>query len=194
MVIPNTRPLVVCDVDGRAADVVQQNEKGYRKSLETGTLWALHTETGRLLPYGDGVAVRVEDRGTWYRAVRTNAAETPGGTPPSSRAEHAAAGNTGGAAATLSDATEIGGVLTALADLIHERRVRMPEGSYTSHLFSAGSAKIRKKTGEEAVEVILAADRAELTGEAADLIYHLLVLLEAEDIPLADLAAELKRR
>ena len=70
----------------------------------------------------------------------------------------------------------------------------MPEGSYTTHLFSAGNEKIRKKTGEEAVELILASDRAQLTSETADFIYHLLVLLEVEGISLDEIAAELKGR
>ena len=60
----------------------------------------------------------------------------------------------------------------------------LPEGSYTSYLFREGTSKIRKKLGEEAIEVITAASAAEVAGEAADLLYHLLVLLVAEGVSL----------
>ena len=70
----------------------------------------------------------------------------------------------------------------------------MPEGSYTTHLFSTGRDKIRKKIGEEAVEVILAATNEELRSEAADLIYHLMVLLEAEGMRFESVVDELALR
>ena len=70
----------------------------------------------------------------------------------------------------------------------------MPEGSYTTHLFASGAAKIRKKAGEEAVELLLAAERDEVIHETADLLYHLLVLLEQEQVGIAEIAAELSRR
>ena len=60
-----------------------------------------------------------------------------------------------------------------------------------------GVAKIAQKLGEEATETVIAAlteDRAALVGEAADLLFHLLVLLSAKDVPLADVLAELDRR
>ncbi len=70
----------------------------------------------------------------------------------------------------------------------------MPEGSYTTHLFSSGNEKIRKKTGEEAIELILASTRDELVFEAADLLFHLLVLLEDEGIGLEEIIGELQKR
>lgn len=72
-----------------------------------------------------------------------------------------------------------------------------PATSYTTRLLEAGMPLIARKLGEEAVEVVVAAltgDRAAITGEAADLLYHLAVLLRAADIGVADIAAELERR
>jgi phosphoribosyl-ATP pyrophosphohydrolase len=88
---------------------------------------------------------------------------------------------------------QLGAVLTELAALIQTRHREMPEGSYTTHLFESGSQKIRKKVGEEAAEILLAHGE-ELVSEAADFLYHLLVLLEAEDITLDQIAAELRTR
>jgi len=86
--------------------------------------------------------------------------------------------------------------LEALSATITERRTAEAETSYTRHLLDAGVPKCAKKLGEEATEVVIAAlseDDAALHGEAADLIYHLLVLLEARDTnlaPVLDVLAE----
>lgn len=69
--------------------------------------------------------------------------------------------------------------------------------SHTARLLAAGRAKCAQKFGEEAVEAVIAAatgDRDELTKEAADALYHLLVALAANDVPLAEVEAELERR
>ncbi|MFY9628977.1 MAG: phosphoribosyl-ATP diphosphatase [Methylocystis sp.] len=87
--------------------------------------------------------------------------------------------------------------LEDLADIIRSRRGAAAEKSYTKSLFEAGLPRIAKKFGEEAVEAVIAAlgeDRGALTGELADVIYHLLVLMEARDIALADVLTELERR
>ena len=85
-------------------------------------------------------------------------------------------------------------ILTRLNALIAERRETMPSGSYTTHLFESGPSKIRKKLGEEAVELILAQEPTDVIYESADLIYHLQVLLRALDIEWSDLIGELARR
>jgi phosphoribosyl-ATP pyrophosphohydrolase len=77
---------------------------------------------------------------------------------------------------------------------VAERRKKMPEGSYTTHLFNSGSAKIRKKLGEEAVELILAGKKDDISYEAADLVYHMLVLLENESVSLDSVLEELEKR
>jgi len=88
-------------------------------------------------------------------------------------------------------------VLVELDHLIQARERERPSGSYTTALFEAGMARIAQKVGEEGVETALAAvtaDDAELTAEAADLVYHLLVLLRARGLGFADVAAVLASR
>ena len=90
-----------------------------------------------------------------------------------------------------------GGVLTQLARTLADRARTRPSGSYTARLLDAGVAKIAQKVGEEAVETVVAAtseDAARLTSEAADLLYHLLVLLEAKHVPLDRVFEELAQR
>jgi len=87
--------------------------------------------------------------------------------------------------------------LAELADTVRARRSASPDISYTAKLLSQGIEKCAKKVGEEAVEAALAAvkgDREHLRLEAADLFYHLIVLLEASDLPLADVMRELEKR
>lgn len=72
-----------------------------------------------------------------------------------------------------------------------------PSASYVAQLHARGLPAIARKLGEEAVEAVVAAlsgRREELTGEAADLLFHLLVLLAEKDLALADVLAELERR
>lgn len=81
--------------------------------------------------------------------------------------------------------------------LLQEREQQRPQGSYTTYLFDQGTDKILKKVGEECTEVIIAAkggDRAELVYELADLLYHSLVLMVDQGIPLGEVRQELARR
>ncbi|MEM8577061.1 MAG: phosphoribosyl-ATP diphosphatase [Pseudomonadota bacterium] len=87
--------------------------------------------------------------------------------------------------------------LDDLAAIIAARRGAAPENSWTAKLLSQGPAKCAEKFGEEAVEAIIEAARGDspaLTREAADVLFHLLVMLEASDVPLSDVMAELARR
>jgi phosphoribosyl-ATP pyrophosphohydrolase len=87
--------------------------------------------------------------------------------------------------------------LADLADAIAKRRGESPEQSYTAELLSQGVEKCAQKFGEEAVELALASmkqDKAHVTAEAADVLYHLLVLLAASNVPLGDVMQELERR
>ena len=87
--------------------------------------------------------------------------------------------------------------LSRLEATIAARRGADPESSYVAKLNAKGLTKIAQKLGEEATETVIAAlaqDRAELVGEAADLIFHLMVLLGHKGVPLADVLAELDRR
>ena len=87
--------------------------------------------------------------------------------------------------------------LKALAETIQARKSADPDSSWTAKLLSKGPEKCAEKFGEEAIEAIVEAvkgDKARLTSEAADVMYHLLVMLAAHDITLADVEAELARR
>ena len=87
--------------------------------------------------------------------------------------------------------------LSDLDAIVRTRAASGDPGSYTRKLMDKGVSKIAQKVGEEAVEAAIAAverDREGLTGEAADLLYHLLVLLHAGDVPLDEVMRELARR
>lgn len=87
--------------------------------------------------------------------------------------------------------------LDRLAATILSRKGRDPEASWTAKLLASGPDKCAEKFGEEAIEAIIEAvkgDRKKLTAEAADVVYHLLVMLAARDLSLADVMAELERR
>lgn len=88
-------------------------------------------------------------------------------------------------------------IINRLEALIAKREAEMPEGSYTTYLFTEGVDKILKKVGEEASEVIIAAKNRshdELRYEAADLLFHLLVLLREQKLPFDAVLQELSKR
>lgn len=192
------KPAMVLDQDGVVRAVVSQNAKATAKSTEQNEVWQLVPENGRVLPaelpphqleavteHRDCIEVRA-------RFAAPEAADTGG---EAGAAESASAAHEAGAH-SVADPTEGNpeSVLLQLEQLIRERKKKLPEGSYTTHLFTKGEEKIRKKTGEEAVELILARNNPEMIAESADLIYHLLVLLAERDIPLAQVIRELSRR
>ena len=176
-------PLVLKEENGTIVDVLLENEKGHRKSIEQNIIWYLHKDTGRLLPYKENTPYKeIRKRSGWYEAVLFSGA-----------------GDGQGTASAVDNLAEVssaegGDTLSRLAEVIRQRRVNLPEGSYTTHLFTSGSEKIRKKTGEEAVELILAREEGEVVYEAADLIYHMLVMLESLDIDYTRVLAELDKR
>ncbi|MFC7214362.1 phosphoribosyl-ATP diphosphatase [Saliphagus sp. GCM10025334] len=89
--------------------------------------------------------------------------------------------------------------LEALFAVIEDRKETLPEDSYTASLFTheKGENAVLEKLGEESTELVLAAkddDREEIAHEAADIVYHLLVLLSMKDVELSELEAELEAR
>jgi phosphoribosyl-ATP pyrophosphohydrolase len=87
--------------------------------------------------------------------------------------------------------------LETLENVIGERLAAGSDGSYTARLAAQGTIKVAQKVGEEAVELALAAavqDRGRVTAEAADLVYHLLLLLRLRELRLSDVVAELESR
>ena len=174
-------PLVVKHENGGIAEVLLESEKGYRKSIEQRILWHVHKDTGRLLPYRESTPYReILKKGSWYEVLLFENGEVM---PEREAAPEPLTETAGG-----SD------LLARLAEVIRRRRIHLPEGSYTTHLFTSGEEKIRKKTGEEAVELILAREPEEVVYEAADLIYHMLVLLEELGIDYRRVLEELAKR
>lgn len=88
-------------------------------------------------------------------------------------------------------------ILQKLEETIRDRRDADPNDSYVAQLRSKGRAKMAEKLGEEAVEAVIAAvqdDRAAMTSEAADVLFHLLVLLDDMNLTIDEILAELQRR
>ncbi len=88
-------------------------------------------------------------------------------------------------------------IISKLANVIAKREQEMPEGAYTTYLFDKGIDKICKKVGEEATEVVIGAknrDTEEVKWEAADLMYHLLVLLQEQKVSVYDVLHVLEKR
>jgi len=87
--------------------------------------------------------------------------------------------------------------LETLEKVIESRKVANTAESYTAQLFSAGASRIAQKLGEEGIELALAnvqQDRNAIVSEAADLVYHLLVLLRSNNVPLKEVVNELEAR
>ena len=87
--------------------------------------------------------------------------------------------------------------MQSLYSVVLDRRSNPQEGSYTCYLFDMGLDKILKKVGEECAETIIAAKNGledDTVGESSDLIYHLMVMMAQQNIPLEDVMAELDRR
>ncbi|MFO8041894.1 MAG: phosphoribosyl-ATP diphosphatase [Alkalispirochaeta sp.] len=212
--MPDTLLIYEAGTAGPVVAVAACNEKSRTKSLERGELWIVDPATGRVLPFAQGGVrydrfqerdswweVRVLDSGASSAADISAAATPPGASSAASGADASGAftdssqptsGSQGSGASVSAASTET--VLSALSEIIAERHRTLPEGSYTTHLFSKGPEKIRKKVGEEAVELILAATPEEIRSEGADLIYHMMVLLEAEGLRMDEVLAELDRR
>lgn len=188
-------PAIVQDLHtGRVLMLAYMNEESLNKTLASGETWFYsrsrqelwhkgassgHTQTVKRIDYdcdGDALLVYVEQKGG---ACHTGA--------------------TGCFYRTLTgEAVAVGQqFLPELEQIIAERKFNRPPGSYVSKLLNGGLDRILKKVAEEAGEVIIAAknaDREELIYECGDLLFHLLVLLAAQEVSLGEVIAELKRR
>jgi len=182
-------PLIIFKND-KFCGTALMSPKGYNKSLEQKVLWVNHPGNNRILPMeGDIPFMALEIEGDHYKAVIHESTELP---HSSLHLEHIDLEDHGEVAASADAQTP--SVLSRLEETIAQRHKDMPEGSYTTHLFNKGLDKIKKKTGEEAVELLLAQKKEDLVFESADLIYHLMVLWESTGISLQDILAELQRR
>ena len=192
-------PAIVQDANtGQVLMLAYMNAESLQRTLETGQTWfwsrsrrelwnkgATSGNTQRVVEVradcdADTLLVRVEPAGPachtgqqscFYRRL-PDGAEV--GAPPSS-----------------------GGVLAHLEAVVQDRKINPKPGSYTCQLLNDGLPRILKKVGEEAVEVLIAAQSEgdqRLVSELADLTYHALVLLAASDLAWADVEEELARR
>jgi phosphoribosyl-ATP pyrophosphohydrolase/phosphoribosyl-AMP cyclohydrolase len=150
---------------------------------------------------GDALLLTVEQRGTGacHTGARTcfyRMLPVRGGALAVGAGEEAAAAMPDGAA-TAPSGSRLGDVLAELTGVLEQRKRDLPEGSYTAKLLSGPQDKLLKKIAEESGEVIIAArdhDAAQTRYEAADLLYHLLVVMLREGVTPDDLAEELAGR
>jgi phosphoribosyl-ATP pyrophosphohydrolase/phosphoribosyl-AMP cyclohydrolase len=168
--------LMVAYADREALERTRETGEAHYHSRSRGTLW----KKGETSGHGQIVEdVRVDcDGDAVLYLVRQNGPACHTGAPT-----------------CFGDPT--GSILTRLARTIADRGRSRPAGSYTARLLDAGIGRIAQKVGEEAVETVVAAtsqDNARLTSETADLFYHLLVLLEAKNVPLDRVFEELAQR
>lgn len=165
------------------------NREAYEKSLAEGRVTFFSRSKGRLWTKG-------EQSGNWLNIVSV-AADCDADTLLIRAIPAGPTCHTGSKTCWGDAVSETEGFIRYLQSVVRDRHDKMPEGSYTTKLFERGVAKIAQKVGEEAVETVIeavAGNRDAMIYEASDLIYHLLVLLEATGCSIADLEAELARR
>lgn len=189
--------------DAASKDVLTlayMNRESLKKTIETGETWFYSRSRDELWHKGatSGNTQRVTDirfdcdQDALLVFVEPNGPACHRGTYSCFTESLLKAGTEGAA-----DKTNRYSIIEELEGLLAEREAERPEGSYTTYLFDEGVDKILKKVGEEASEVIIAAknrDKEELTWESADLLYHMLVLLREQKLPLDDVLARLKER
>lgn len=165
------------------------NREAYEKSLAEGRV-TFYSRTRRCL------WTKGETSGNYLNIVSVTA-DCDNDTLLVRAIPHGPTCHTGAVSCFDGAASETEGFIRYLQSVIHGRHDRMPEGSYTTKLFERGVNKIAQKVGEEAVETVIeavAGNREAMVYEASDLVYHLLVLLEATGCSIADIEAELARR
>ena len=193
-------PAIVQDaVTKEVLTLAYMNEESYQKSIETGETWFYSRSRQELWHKGETSGHTQSIQSISYDCDQDALVVSVNPTGPACHN-----GTTSCFTEVLykNDAEEAkpaenGAFLFQLEKLIAERQQEMPEGSYTTYLFEKGVDKILKKVGEEAAEVIIAAknrDYSELTWESADLLFHLMVLLKEQNVPLTDVISVLKER
>ena len=193
--------------ESRSGDVLMvayANREALERTLSTGLAHYFSRSRGRLWQKGETSAhiqriieVRLDcdADAVLYRVEQTGAACHTGTRTCFSTVVSGEAGKRGSGAGTEEDPG--GHVLSRLAHTVADRAKTKPSSSYTAQLLASGIGKISQKVGEEAVEIVVAAnseDDERLASEAADLLYHLLVLLQARGVPLDAVWRELESR
>ena len=178
--------------DARTLQVLMlgyMNREAYERSLEDGRVTFWSRTKGRLWTKG-------ETSGNFLDIVSV-ASDCDRDTLPVRVIPHGPTCHTGSVTCFGEAVPESEGFIRYLQSVIQTRHTRMPEGSYTTKLFTKGVDKRAQKVGEEAVETVIeavAGNRAGFIYEASDLVYHLLVLLESMGCSIEDLEAELAKR
>lgn len=170
------------------------NKESYEKTLETKETWFYSRSRQALWHKGETSGNTQAVKGIRYDCDQDALLVL---VEPSGPACHTGSYSCFTKEQTEEQAADRFGIMNELERVIAERQAEMPEGAYTTYLFREGVDKILKKVGEEASEVIIAAknrDHEELKWEAADLLYHLLVLLREQSLPLDDVLDVLKKR
>ena len=174
--------------------VAYMNQQSYEKTLETGETWFYSRSRQELWHKGATsghtqkvISIKVDcDQDALVIEVLPNGPACHNGTA-SCFTETLYEENRPGSVA----------ILPQLVDVIREREQTMPEGAYTTYLFDKGIDKICKKVGEEATEVVIGAknrDKEEVKWESADLLYHLLVLLQEQKVDVFEVLDVLQKR
>ena len=183
-------PAIIQDDDTRQVLMLGYlNEEAFDKTVAEGRVTFFSRTKGRLWTKG-------ETSGNYLDIVSVTA-DCDNDTLLIRAIPHGPTCHTGAASCFDGAAAGPEGFIRYLQGVIQRRHAEMPEGSYTSKLFDRGVNKIAQKVGEEAVETVIeavAGNREAMVYEASDLIYHLLVLLEATGCSIANLEAELARR
>jgi phosphoribosyl-ATP pyrophosphohydrolase/phosphoribosyl-AMP cyclohydrolase len=182
-------PAIVQDADSNVVLMLgYMNEEAYNKTLESGkvtffsrsrqTLWTKGETSGNFLLL-DKLLIDCDDDTILVKAR------------PTGPVCHT------GSDTCFDEVNRNRDFLYELEKIVAERKETMPEGSYTTHLFSKGINKIAQKVGEEATEVVIEAvddNRERLLEESSDLLYHLIVLLQAKGCTLNDISDVLRKR
>jgi phosphoribosyl-ATP pyrophosphohydrolase/phosphoribosyl-AMP cyclohydrolase len=179
--------LMLAWANAEALRLTRETGRAHYWSRSRGSLWAKGETSGHVQHVRE-VRVDCDRDALVYRVDQTGPACHTGERSCFYRAA---------AADGLADAADPRPVIARVADIIARRHAERPEDSYTTYLFGKGIDKILKKVGEEATETVIAAKNegtAELRSEAADLLFHLLVLFRAKGLPLAEVWDELDRR
>jgi phosphoribosyl-AMP cyclohydrolase / phosphoribosyl-ATP pyrophosphohydrolase len=175
--------------------VAYMNEESLQKTIETGETWFFSRSRNELWHKGATsgntqkvVAITTDcDQDALVVEVVPNGPACHNGTTSCFTEELYAVEERPGSVA----------ILPQLKDVIAQREVDMPEGAYTTYLFDKGIDKICKKVGEEATEVVIGAknrDKEEVKWESADLLYHLLVLLQEQKVDVYEVLDVLQKR
>lgn len=187
-------PVIAQDYEsGEVILLAYMNSEALEKSLDTGYAHYYSRSKKTVTKFGDGTsstqhikaAFLDEDKDTLLLKVRQKGKAAKNAHTSFSEQIHGDYNNIGGE------------MFGKLQRILAEAKENPEHGDYTSFLFVRGVDRIGKKVGEEAVELVIAAKNGEKVGivnEASDLLYHVMVLLNATDVKLSDVCAELAKR